>query len=97
VPIGFTFRRAADSFKPYEVDGQFELFQTDENSIGSALSRVGLPMFLINLRSAPNKGPVYDWLFQERPMMSETDYITVNILKAWDALVYIDEISYAHR
>jgi erythromycin esterase len=97
VPVGFTFRRTVDSFKPYEIDGKFELYQTDENSIGSALSRVGLPIFILNLKAAPNKGPVYDWLNKERPMISETDYISINNLKAWDALVYIDEISSVHR
>jgi len=97
VTIGFTFERAVDSFKAYETNGQFDLSQTDESSIGSALSRVGLPMFIINLRAAPNKGPIYDWLNRERLMIAETDYIPVNISKAWDALVYIQSISYAHR
>jgi erythromycin esterase len=97
VVIGFTFERAVDIFKAYETNGRFDLSQTDESSIGSALSSVALPMFIINLRAAPNKGPVHDWLNRERPMIAETDYIPVNISKAWDALVYIQAISYAHR
>ncbi len=97
VNIGFAFRRAVDSFTGYEVDGKFELEQTNDDSIGSALSRIGLPLFLLNLRTAPKTGPVHDWLNQPRPMIAETSYIPVNIFKAWDALFYIDEISYAHR
>jgi len=97
VNIGFAFRRAVDNFTLYEVDGKFKLEQTDKDSIGSALSKVGLPMFLLNLHTAPKTGPVHDWLNQPRPMIAETNYIPVNIFKAWDALFYIDEISYAHR
>jgi len=97
VNIGSAFRSAVDNFTLYEVDGKFELKQTNEDSIGSALSRVGLPMFLLNLNNAPKTGPVHNWLDQPRPMLAETSYITVNIFKAWDAILYIDEISYAYR
>jgi erythromycin esterase len=96
VNIGFVYRRAAAGFKPYEAEGKLEVSQTDKNSIGSTLSRVGLPLFILNLKEAPSEGPVYEWLNQERPMMAETDYMPINIFKAWDALLYIDEISYAH-
>ena len=97
VNVGFIYYRAVGGFQPYEVEGKSDLSQSDENSIGSALSRVGLPVFILNLKEAPKRGPVHDWLNRERPMMAEADYMPVNILKAWDALLYIDEISYAHR
>jgi erythromycin esterase len=97
VPIGFAFERAVDSFQPYEVDGRFELSQTEADSVGSALSRVGLPLFILNLRTAPKDGAVADWLHQERPMIAETDYIPIKVSTAWDALVFVENISYAHR
>ncbi|MBN1224802.1 MAG: erythromycin esterase family protein [Candidatus Aminicenantes bacterium] len=97
VNIGFIYNRSVGGFKPYEAEGKYDLSQTGAGSIGSALSKVGLPLFILNLKDVPNEGPVYEWLNQEKPMMAEADYMPINILKAWDALLYIEELSYAQR
>ena len=51
-------------------------------------------MVVLDLRSVPKGGPVYEWLNQIRGQrMSVPEYVQLNPLQAWDALFHIDRIS----
>ncbi len=52
------------------------------------LPRVGLPMFILNLRAAPKNGPVHEWLnrvWEQRESIPR--YFSVNPLQAFDAKI----------
>ena len=95
VSVGFTYYQGADS--------GWSSYQTDipnpprPGSLDEAMARVGLPMFVLDLRSVPREGLAYEWLSQLRGhRMSVPEYIQLNPLQAWDALFYIDHISPVH-
>lgn len=90
--VGFTYYQGADS--------GWAFYQTDipnpprPASLDAALARVGLPMFVVDLRSVPKEGPAYEWLNQVRGhRISVPEYVQLNPLQAWDALFHIDRIS----
>lgn len=92
VSVGFTYYQGADS--------GWASYQTDipnpprPASLDAALARVGLPMFVLDLRSVPREGLAYEWLNQVRGhRMSVPEYLELNPLQAWDALFHIDRIS----
>ena len=95
VSVGFTYYQGADS--------GWASYQTDipnpprPGSLDEAMARVGLPMFVLDLRSVPREGLAYEWLNQLRGhRISVPEYIQLNPLQAWDALFYIDRISPVH-
>ena len=95
VSVGFTYYQGADSGWPS--------YQTDipnpprPGSLDEAMARVGLPMFVLDLRSVPREGLAYEWLNQLRGhRISVPEYMQLNPLQAWDALFYIERISPVH-
>jgi erythromycin esterase len=64
-----------------------------EGSIDAALARVGVPIFALDLRSAPKSGPVNDWLTDGHRMRYQHMYMTLVPRKVWDGLIYIEEIT----
>jgi erythromycin esterase len=90
--IGFTYSQG--------VPSGWAAYQTEVSkpappgSLDEALARVGLPMFMVDLRRAPRDGPVHEWLDQEREQRtSVADRNIVNPARAWDVLFHIDRIS----
>ncbi len=90
--VGFTYYQGTDS--------GWASYQTDipnpprPGSLDEAMALVGLPMFVLDLRSVPKEGPVYEWLNQVRGhRISVPEYLQLNPLQAWDALFHIDRIS----
>ena len=95
VSVGFTYYQGADS--------GWARFQTDipnpprPGSLDEAMALVGLPMFVLDLRSVPREGLAYEWLNQLRGhRISVPEYMQLNPPQAWDALFYIERISPVH-
>jgi erythromycin esterase len=68
-----------------------------EGSAESLLNAVGLPMFILELNSAPETGPVHDWLSQEQEMRVNTLFVKTNLKEAFDALIFIEDVSRAQH
>jgi hypothetical protein len=56
-----------------------------------------MPMFILDLNSAPETGSVYDWLSQEQEIRVNTVFVKTNLKEAFDALIFIEEVSRAHH
>jgi len=54
----------------------------------AAYARVGPDCYFLDLRAAPNSGPVADWLAVERPDRSNLRYQPVCAGAAWDCLLF---------
>jgi len=67
-----------------------------EGSYSAALRRVGIPIFALDLHAAPQTGPVHQWLTRKHLMRYENFYMNLVPLEAWDALIYVDEITPGH-
>ncbi len=67
-----------------------------EGSYSAALSRVGVPMFALDLHAAPKSGPVNAWLTRSHLMRYENFYMNLVPLKAWDGLIYIEAVTPGH-
>ncbi len=92
VNVGFTYYQGNDSgWKPDQTDIPNP---PPPGSLDEAMALVRLPMFVLDLRSVPKGGPVYEWLNQIRGQrMSVPESLQLNPLQAWDALFHIDRIS----
>ncbi len=90
--VGFTYSQGASSgWASYQTEVSKP---APRGSLDAALGRVGLPMFLLDLRRAPREGPVHEWLNQEREQRESTpEPHLVNPARGWDLLFHIDRIS----
>ena len=92
VNIGFAYGQGAQNgWASYQTDASKP---AKPGSLDAEFARVGLPMFILDLRSVPKDGPVHEWLnrsWEQRESVPE--YFLLNPLQAWDALFYINEIS----
>jgi len=97
ISIGFTYYQGAES-------GWFS-YQTEvrrpakPGSLDAAMASVGLPMFVVDLRSVPTGGPVYEWLkaVDQKRGGAPPAYMRIDALEAWDALFHIDQITPTQR
>ena len=69
------------------------LAAVDPESIDAALARVVVPLFVVDLRSAPKVGPIADWLNRGRKIRMNDRYGELKPLDAFDALVFVKTIS----
>ena len=92
VSLGSTYSQGAPSgWASYQTEVSKP---APPGSLDAVLGRVGLPIFLLDLRRAPREGPVYEWLNQEREQReSMPEPHLVNPARAWDVLFHIDRIS----
>jgi len=74
-----------------------------EGSISAMLARVGLPLFMIDLRKAPKSGPVAEWLNRAHPERSvggeyraDAELPAVSPGAAYDVLVFIDTTTWSN-
>lgn len=69
VSIGFAFNRGSFQARHSETNQVMEhtVGPAPEGSMSEMLARVGVPLFLVDLRGAPTSGPVAEWLRQPRP------------------------------
>jgi erythromycin esterase-like protein len=87
VAIGFAFHRG-------EGPG-FELPVADAEMVDGVLARVGMPLFLLDLRSAPDGSPARQWLQQKQPMRGQGGVVRLAPAEAYDALIFTETISRA--
>jgi erythromycin esterase len=71
--------------------------EAKENSTESILMSIGQPMFILDLKSAPETGPVHEWLSQDQEMRVNTLFVKTNLKEAFNALVFIEEVSRAQH
>ncbi len=87
VVIGFTFQHGEEALKFPPVDA---------TSVDGLLAQVGLPLFALDLHTAPKVGPVAEWLNQgERIRMSDR-YAELAPADAFDALMFVEKVSGVH-
>ncbi|UCF06521.1 MAG: erythromycin esterase family protein [bacterium] len=85
VTIGFSF---------YESDYREPLPPTQTDMIDAYFSRVGHSIFMIDLRSAPKDGPVYEWLNRKQKMRGEGGVAEFVPANAYDAFIFIRKITH---
>jgi erythromycin esterase-like protein len=85
VAIGFSF---------YESDYPEPLPQTQDDMIDAYFSRVGHPLFIIDVRKAPKDGPVHEWFNQMQKMRGEGGVAECIPADAYDAFVFIKKITH---
>jgi erythromycin esterase len=91
VNVGSTFYEGAkDGWMPPAAPGL--VLPAECGTLDGELARVGLPMFILDLRSARQNGIVYQWLNGAR--MRGYDLAPA---QAWDAVFFIRHISPAQR
>ncbi len=97
VNIGFTFYQGAKSGWASYQTGMGE--PAKPGTLDGELARVGLPMFIVDLRRLPKEGPVFEWLNQTRTMRESAREYDMHLypIKAWDAIFYIHSISPAQQ
>jgi erythromycin esterase len=111
LPVGFVFNRG--SFQGLNFTSadreQSSLLQSFSvgpypGSFGSAMSRTGVPYFFLDLRRAPDSGPVHDW-FSVPHVCKWVNYIyncekdikyLFQLPLLYDAVIFIDKTTRAH-
>ena len=68
----------------------------DPTSVDGILADVGLPLFALDLRSAPKAGSVADWLHQGKKLRNNDRYVELVPIDAFDALLFIESVSAVH-
>jgi erythromycin esterase len=70
----------------------------EAGSLDAALSRVGMPLFLIDLRAARSDRAVAAWLTERRALRANfTTFLTVSPNAAFDALLFVDTLTPARQ
>jgi erythromycin esterase len=94
VVLGFTFGQG---------NQESECPPADSTSMDGTLASFELPLFVLDLRAAPDGGPVAKWLNCQRKMRVPNRhgdvndrYGELNPVKAFDALVFVDTVSGVH-
>jgi len=87
VSIGFAFNRGQGP--------DYSLPAADEGTVDGVLARVGRPLFLVDLRSAPAGGPVDAWLHRKQSMRAQGGAVGLVPAEAYDALIFSETITRA--
>jgi len=84
--IGFSF---------YEAHYRNQQVPTAEpDMIDAALNKVGPPVFFLDLRTAPERGPVYDWLHSKQRIQGEQGgTATVYPGKTFDGFLFVRSVT----
>jgi erythromycin esterase len=91
--IGFTFNQGAQwDGSGYDLHPS-PLALADADSIDGVLAKVALPIFFVNLRALPHQSPASEWLEKPRKQRFVTIYPEYDLLRSWDALVFVDTIT----
>jgi erythromycin esterase len=68
----------------------------DEGSVDALLATAGLPHYLLDLRTVPASGPVADAFAAATTTMTGMQATPVDPVAAFDAIVYVDEVTPWH-
>jgi erythromycin esterase len=75
----------------------FPPFVPDDGSLDAALGRVGVPQFLLDLRTSRDDRAVTAWLAERRTLRANfTSSLRVSPAKSFDALLFIHTLTRAH-
>ncbi|MCP4657754.1 MAG: erythromycin esterase family protein [bacterium] len=85
VAIAFSFHRGEYPGGPLPAAG--------DQTVDGVLARVGHPLFIIDLRSAPNAGPVDEWLHRKQQMRAQGGVVGLIPARAYDALLFTEKIT----
>jgi erythromycin esterase len=65
-----------------------------ENSVEASLSKLGLPLFVLDLRRAAHDPGALAWLDERRPLRANfTTQLDVDLREAFDALIFMDRLT----
>jgi erythromycin esterase len=83
VTIGFSFERGVESsgLKP-----------APEDWVDGVMAKAGPDAFLLDLRAAPEDGPVHDWLHADQTMRGEGGKAVLAPAKAFDIIAFVREV-----
>lgn len=84
VVLGFTFGEGDEVLKVPNLEAA---------SIDGLLAGVGLPLFALDLRTAPTRGPAADCLHTERSMRMNDRYAVLSPLDSFDVLVFVKRVT----
>jgi erythromycin esterase len=87
VVLGFAFGQGRE---------ESEFPPADSTSIDGTLALLELPLFVLDLRTAPDEGFGVKWLNYRRKMRVNDRYVELNPIEAFDALVFVDTVSGVH-
>ena len=85
IAIGCSFNRGDYPEAPLPPAGA--------GTVDWALARAGIPQFVVDLRTAPRKGPVHEWLNKRQKMRGQGGAAELIPLKTYDVLFFIEEIT----
>lgn len=93
LPFGFSVARGTGWNRGSAERSVIELPPVEADSLDGTLAEVGMPLFLIDLDSAPASGPVHEWLDQDRVQRAETMLPANNTRASWGVLFFVEEVS----
>ena len=93
LPFGFSVARGTGWNRASAERSVIELPPVEADSLDGTLAELGMPLFLIDLDSAPTSGPVAEWLDQDRVQRAETMLPTNNTRASWGVLFFVEEVS----
>jgi erythromycin esterase len=88
LPVGTAFRRDARDSSGVA---------REPTSVDAALARVGVPIYLLDLRRAPRTGGAARWLATEHLARAEDGYVVTAPGRAYDAMMFVDSIQPSRR
>lgn len=88
--LGFTFGSGS---MPTETGSVKQLPRAEPDSLDGALSRIGVPLALLDLRGVPQGAPAVQWLTVPRKQRIQDFYVPYDQLKSWDGLFYVGQVS----
>lgn len=90
VTVAASFDRGRRDGEPPPEESTFP--PADPETLDGALARIGLPRLVVDLRAAPDSGPVAAWLEGEHRLRSQELEMSCSPRRSFDAVVYVGEI-----
>jgi erythromycin esterase len=87
------FGFACGTGRDRDLDVEVDLEPVEPDSLDGALSRVGPQRFVVDLRRAPDEGPVRGWLARRHRVRYMASYEEMVPIEAFDALFFVDTTS----
>jgi erythromycin esterase len=76
------------------TSGGLPAMEADPASLDAVLARVGLPRFIVDLRSARDEPPVFAWLSMRRSLHANLKtHVAITPATAFDALFYVGTLT----
>lgn len=104
IVFGFVFNEGSFQARHHETNEVVEhtVGPAPEESVSATLAKVGLPLFVVDIRRGPASGPVADWLHSPHPERSvgavfnpEWEPVLITPAEHYDVLVYVERTTRA--